>query len=117
MNTTEINDLAAWTAQSISDTIKDSGRTIDAAGTDIIRQYVQTCLHDWQLLGKASREHCAELVTEIFTRRKHETTTELEAFNAMMIFGANFPAFVENNRRMEEAEAARLAATMPAVKV
>ena len=116
MNTKEINDLAAWTAKSIADTIKEAGRTIDDAGTDIIREYVKACLIDWQHGGKASLENCAQLVTEIFQRRKSETATELEVFNAMMILGAKFPAFVAENQRERDAESAKFAAAMPAVK-
>lgn len=117
MTTKEIADLSTWTAKSICDTIKESGRKIDAAGQDIIREYIQTCLHDWQVNGNASLENCAQMATEIFMRRKSETKTELETFNSLLIFGANFPEFVKENQRERDAEATQLANEIPPVKI
>lgn len=116
MTQKEINELAAWTAKTIRDTIEEAGRTLDDAGEDIIREYVQACLLHRERTGTATLEDCANLVTEIFQRRKHETTTELEAFNAMMIIGSKFPAFVRENQMARDEEAAQIAATLPAVK-
>lgn len=117
MNEREIAELAAWTAKSIRDTVTDAGRELDDAGESIIREYIQTCLRKRERGDKISLETCSQLVTEIFLRRRNETTTELETFNAMMIFGSKFPAFVEENQRARDAEAARLAAEIPPVKV
>ncbi len=117
MNKKEIAELAAWTAKSIKDTLTMDGRKLDAAGEDIIREYVQTDLTNWQRGEKISVESSAQLVQEIFTRRRHETKTEDEVFNAMMILCSKFPAFVESQKREREAEAERLAEKMPAVKV
>lgn len=117
MNEREINELAAWTAKEIRNAVTEEGRAFDAAGEDIVREYVRTCLINWQRSGIATLEACSQPVTEIFQRRKHETQTELEVFNAMMIFGSKFPAFARNNQRERAEDAAKIAATLPAVKV
>lgn len=98
MNDKEISALAKQTAEDIAETIRSAGRAIDEAGTDILRECIQTCLGNWQRGEEISLETCASWVTEIFTRRRNETQTELEAFNAMMIFGSNFPNFVRDNQ-------------------
>lgn len=103
MNDKEISALSTQTAADIAATIAKAGRAIDEAGTDILREYIQTCLGNWQRGEEISLEACSQWVTEIFTRRRNETQTELEAFNAMMIFGANFPAFVRDNQNQTEA--------------
>ena len=117
MNEREIAELAAWTAKSIREAITEENRELDDAGEDIIREYIQTCLRKKERGDKITLETCAQLVTEIFTRRRNETKTDLETFNAMMIFGAKFPSFVDQNRRERDAESARLAEELPAVKV
>ena len=117
MNKKEIAELAAWTAKSIKDALAMDGRKLDAAGEDIIREYVQSDLLNWQRGEKITLENSSKLVQEIFTRRRHETKTEDEVFNAMMILCSKFPAFVESQQRERESEAERLAETMPAVKV
>ena len=117
MNEREISKLAAWTAKSIREAIEEENRELDDAGKDILRECVQTCLLNWQRHGKFSPEDCAKTVTEIFQRRKQETKTDLETFNAMIIFGSKFPSFVAYNQRKREEEAARLAAEIPVVKV
>lgn len=117
MNEREIAELSAWTAKSIREAIEESERELDDAGEDIIREYIQTCLRKKERGDKITLETCANLVTEIFTRRRNETKADLETFNAMMIFGANFPSFVEENRRARDAESARLAEELPAIKV
>ena len=117
MNEKEIAELAAWTAKAISDAVRQEKREFDDAGEDIVREYVQSCLLDWKRGKKISLEHCSEVVTEIFTRRRNETKTEGEVLNAMMILGSKFPSFVEEQQRERDAEAARLAASMPAIKV
>lgn len=116
MNEREINELAAWTAKEIRNAVIEEGRLFDSAGEDILREYIRTCLINWQREGIATLEACSQQVTEIFQRRKHETQTELEVFNAMMIFGSKFPAFARNNQRERDEEAAQIAATLPAVK-
>lgn len=117
MTRKEIADLAAWTAKSIKDTLETDGRQLDDAGEDIIREYVQTDLRNWQLGKKITLETCEQTVQEILSRRSHETGTLNEVCNALMILSSKFPAFVESNLREREAEAKRLAETMPAVKV
>ena len=117
MTTKEINDLAAWTAREIRNTVLQEGRTFDATGEDIVREYVRSCLVSQNRGDKISAELCAKLATEIFTRRQHETQTQTEVMNAMLIFGSKFPSFVADNQRQRDAEAAQIAATLPAVKV
>ena len=117
MTKKEISELAAWTAKSIQDTVRGSGRELDDAGTDIIREYVQSSLLSWERGEKITLENLSELVKKIFERRRHETKNEDEVMNAMMILAAKFPAFVENNQRQRDAEAQRIADAMPAVKV
>ena len=117
MNEREIAALAAQTAKDIHETITEAGRVLDAAGEDIIKEYLTACLRMWQHGEKVTHESISPLITEIFQRRRHETQTEEEVMNAMLIFGTKFPEFVENERRERDAEAAQIAATLPAVKV
>lgn len=117
MNKKEIADLAAWTAKSIQDTLTQDGRKLDDAGADIIREYVQTDLTNSERGEKITIENSIKLAQEILANRRHETKTEDETFNALMILSSKFPAFVTANRRKRDEEAARIAATMPAVKV
>ena len=117
MNSREIERLAAWTARAIRDTITDSGRELDAAGEDIIREYVQTFLTKWQRGEKISLENLSELVTEIFQRRRHETQTDGEVINSLMILCAKFPSFVKENQRARDEEARKIASGLPAIKV
>ena len=117
MNEKEIAELSAWTAREIRSAVLQEGRAFDAAGEDIVREYVQTCLLHWKRGGKVSLDHCAETVAEIFQRRQNETNTKEEVMNAMMLLGSKFPSFVEENQKQRDAEAAKIAASMPAVKV
>ena len=117
MTRKEIAGLAAWTAKSIKDTLTQDGRKLDDAGEDIIREYVQTDLLNWERGAKITVENSAQLVQEIMLRRRHETATEDEVFNALAILSSKFPAFVEKFQREREAEAKILAESMPAVKV
>ena len=117
MTNKEIAELATWTAKSIQDSVKESGRELDDAGTDIVREYVQSSLLKWQRGEKISHENLSKLVSEIFLRRRHETKNEDEVMNAIMVLGAKFPAFVENNQRERDEEAKKLAAEIPVVKV
>ena len=117
MTTKEINELSAWTAREIRNAVLQEGRTFDAAGEDILCEYVRSCLVSRNRGDKISLEHCSKLLTEIFTRRQSETQTQTEVMNAMLIFGAKFPTFVENEQRQHDAEAARIAAVLPAIKV
>ena len=116
MNKKEIAELAAWTARAIRDTIIDAGRKLDDAGEDIIREYIQACLLNRRLTGQATFEDSARLAEDILARRRLETKTENETVNAIMIFGAKFPAFITQLQRDRDAKAAKLAAMMPAVK-
>ena len=117
MTTKEINELAAWTAREIRKAVLQEGRSFDAAGEDILCEYVRSCLVSKNCGDKISLELCAKLLTDIFTRRQHETQTQTETMNAMLIFGAKFPSFVEDEQRQRDAEAARIAAVLPAIKV
>ena len=117
MNEKEIAELAAWTAKAIRDTVLQAGRTFDDAGEDIVREYVQACLSDWKYGKKISLEYCAETATELFAQRCRETKDGQEVFNALLTLGTKFPSFVEENQRERDAEAAKLAASMPAIKV
>ncbi len=116
MNTKEINELATWTAAEIRRTVLQEGRLFDAAGEDIVREYVRACLIPWQHGEKISVELCAKIADEIFSRRQNETQTQAEVRNAMLILGSKFPAFVADNQRERDAEAAQIAATLPAIK-
>ena len=117
MNSREINELAAWTAKAIKDTLKMDGRHLDDAGEDIIREYVQADLTNWQRGNKITMENSARLINEIMLRRRHETKTEHEVFNALAVLCSKFPAFVEENQRTRDEEAAKIAAVMPAIKI
>ena len=117
MTEKEINELAAWTAAEIRRTVLQEGRLFDAAGEDILCEFVRSCLLSQRRGDKISLELCAKIADEIFTRRKNETQTQAEVTNAMLIFASKFPSFVENNQRERDAEAAQIAASMPAIKV
>ncbi|MBR0261835.1 MAG: hypothetical protein IJQ85_08600 [Selenomonadaceae bacterium] len=117
MTAREISELAKWTAKSIQDAVREGGRELDDAGTDIIREYVKSSLLMWQRGEKISHENLSRLFNEIFLRRHQETKNEDEVMNAMLILGSKFPSFVEENQRQREAEAKILAAKMPTVKV
>ena len=117
MDRKEIAALAAWTAREIQVTIKDSGRELDGAGEDIIREYVQASLTKWQRGEKINLENLSTLLTEIFQRRQHETKNADEVMNSMLILGSKFPSFVEEHQRERDAEAKRIAAAIPAIKV
>ena len=117
MTEREINELAAWTAKEIRNTVLQEGRQFDEAGEDILRECVRACLLSQKRGDKISLELCAKIVTEIFKRRQHETQTQTEVLNAMLVFGSKFPSFVADNQRQRDAEAAQIAATLPAVKV
>ena len=117
MTRKEIADLAAWTAKAIKDTLTMDGRRLDDAGADIIREYVQTDLTNWERGNKVTVESSSRLVQEIMARRRHETATEGEVFNALSVLCAKFPDFVKEQTQAREAEAKRLAAKMPAIKV
>ena len=116
MNEREIVALANQTAKEIRQSITEGGRVLDDSGEDIIREFLRASLRMWQHGKKVTPESMASLITEIIQRRRHETQTETEVMNAMVIFGAKFPAFVENDQRERDAEAKLIAATMPAVK-
>ena len=117
MNSREIDSLAAWTAKSIKETLTAEGRKLDDAGEDIIREYIQSDLKNFQRGEKITLENSARLVDEILARRRHETTTLGEVMNALSILSAKFPVFVEESLRQREEEAKRIAAKMPAIKV
>ncbi|MBR3745664.1 MAG: hypothetical protein IKN27_01735 [Selenomonadaceae bacterium] len=117
MNEKEINELAAWTAAEIRRTVLQEGRLFDAAGEDILCEFVRSCLLSQRRGDKISLELCAKILTDIFTRRQHETQTQTEVMNAMLIFGSKFPTFVADNQRERDAEAAQIAASLPAIKV
>ena len=117
MTEREIKELAAWTAKAIKDTLTIDGRHLDDAGEDIIREYVQADLTNWNRGNKITMENSARLVNEIMLRRRHETKTEGEVFNALAIMCTKFPSFVEENQRKRDEEAAKIAAAMPAIKV
>jgi hypothetical protein len=117
MTRKEIAELAAWTAKSIKDTLTMDGRKLDDAGEDIIREYVQRDLINWQRGEKITLENSTQLVQEIMLQRRHETDTEAEVYNALAVLCSKFPKFVEENQRERDAEAKRLAESMPAFKV
>lgn len=117
MTSKEIADLAAWTANAIQSSLKMNGRKIDDAGADIIREYVQTDLTNWDRGKPIKVETSTQLAQEIMARRRHETQTENEVFISLSVLSSKFHEFVEDQIRKRAAEAKRLAATMPAVKV
>ena len=117
MNNKEIDSLAAWTAKSIKDTLTMDDRKLDDAGEDIIREYVQSDLKNFQRGEKITLESSALLVEEILSRRRHETATLAEVRNALSILSLKFPAFVEDTLRQREEEARKIAAKMPAIRV
>ena len=117
MTSREIAELALWTAKAIQDTLAIDGRRLDDAGTDIIREYVQTDLKNWKRGEKITVGNSAALVKEILSRRSHETETFDEVINALTALYMKFPNFVEDQQRQREAEAKILAAVMPAIKV
>jgi len=117
MTSKEIADLAAWTANAIQSSLKMSGRKIDDAGADIIREYVQADLTNWNRGENITVEKSTQLGQEIMARRRHETQTENEVFISMSVLSSKFHEFVEDQLRKRAAEAKRLAATMPAIKV
>lgn len=117
MTSREIAELALWTAKAIQDTLAIDGRRLDDAGTDIIREYVQTDLKNWKRGEKITVGNSAALVKEILSRRSHETETFDEVISALTVLYMKFPDFVEDQQRQREAEAKRLAAVMPAIKV
>lgn len=117
MTNKEIANLAVWTAKSVSHTMLKAGRQLDDAGEDIIREYVQTDLQNWQRGEKVSVDSSMQLAKEILTRRNHETKTADRVEFAMNVICSKFPSFVEAYQRGRDAEAARIARSMPAIKV
>ena len=117
MNSREIAEMAAWTAKSIKDSLAMDGRRLDDAGEDIIKEYLRTDMRKWQLGEKITLESSSQLVKEILSRRRHETGTFDEVFSALLVLSSKFPDFVASNLRQREAEAKRIAAKMPAIKV
>ncbi|MBR4153168.1 MAG: hypothetical protein IKT98_09450 [Selenomonadaceae bacterium] len=117
MTSKEIDEIALWTAKSIKETLAKSDRKLDDAGEDIIREYLAKDLRNWQRGEKVTLETSARLVKEILSQRYNETETLNEVLNALKILSSKFPLFVENNQRQRAAEAQRLAASMPAIKV
>ena len=117
MNSKEIAELAAWTAKTIQSTLQMDGRELDDAGADIIREALEKLLTVWQRGEKITNERMSGIVKEVFARRRDETKTFDETFNAVMILFSKFPAFAAEQQSKRDAEAARLAAVMPAVKV
>ena len=117
MTNREIAELALWTAKAIQDTLAIDGRKLDDAGTDIIREYVQTDLQNWKRGEKITVGNSAAIVKEILSRRSHETKTFDEVMNALTVLYMKFPNFIEEQQRAREAEAKILAAKMPAIKV
>lgn len=117
MNEKELAELAAWTARAIRNTIIQSVRKLDDAGEDIIREYIQADLRNWQRGEKITFESSTKVAQEITSRRRHKTKTFDEVFSAIMILCTKFHDFVTNNLCKREAEVAKLAVAMPAVKV
>lgn len=117
MDRKEIAELAAWTAREIRIAIKESNRELDDAGEDIIREYVQTFLTQWQRGKKMNLEALSALLMEIFMRRRHETKNEDEVMNSMLILGSKLPSFFEEHQRKRDEEAKIIANAMPVVKV
>ena len=117
MTRKEIADLAVWTGKAIKDTLTMDGRKLDDAGADIIREYVQSDLTNWERGNKVTVESSSRLAQEIMARRRHETQTEVEVFNSLAVLCTKFPEFVDEQLQARAAEAKRLAAKMPAIKV
>lgn len=117
MNNKDIANLAAWTAESVRNTLINAGRQLDAAGEDIIREYVQADLQNWQYGKQIAVESSMQLAKEILARRRHETENADEVEFAMNVICSKFQSFIDAFQRERDAEAAKIAKSMPAIKV
>lgn len=117
MINTEIADLALKTAQSVRNTMLKAGRHFDDVDEDIIREYVQANLQNWQRDKKVGVQSSMQLAEEILIRRNHETKNLVEVELAMRVISSHFKNFVEAFQRQRDAEAAKIAESMPAIKV
>lgn len=117
MNNKDIANLALWTAEAVRKTMINAGRQFDAADEDIVREYIQADLQNWQHGKKIAVESSMQLAKEILARRNHETKNADEVEFAMQVICSKFQNFIDAFQRERDAEAAKIAESMPAIKV
>lgn len=118
MTNREIATLALKTARAVRNRMLKADRPFDAAGEDIIREYVQIGLQNhWQRGEEITFDSYMQLAKEILKWRNHETKTVGEVELAMNVICLKFKEFVEVYQRGRDAESARIAELLPAIKV
>lgn len=95
MNPQEIAELAMWTARAIYDTLKQDGVKLSAVEENLIAQFVQRMLTDWQSGKKIDTQHMLKLVDEMETPKNHKLSPEI--IRVLTVFVEKFPLFVEGN--------------------
>ena len=93
MNPQEIAELAMWTARAIYDALKQDGVRLSAVEENLIAQFVQRMLTDWQSGKKIDTQHMLKLVDEMETPKTHKLSPEI--IRVLTVFVEKFPLFVE----------------------
>ena len=97
MNSQEIAELAMWTARSIYDALKEGGVNLSAVEENLIAQFVQRMLTDWQSGIKVDTRHMLKLVEEMDTPKNHKLSPEI--LSVLTVFVEKFPLFVAENSK------------------
>ena len=94
MNNQEIAELAMWTARAIYDAFKADGVKLAAVDENLIAQFVQRMLTDWQGGVQINTKHMLELVSE-FEKKNQKFSPEV--IKVLTVFVEKFPLFVAQN--------------------
>lgn len=92
MNNQEIAELAMWTARAIYDALKQDGVKLAAVEENLIAQFVQRMLTDWQNGIQIDTKHMLKLVKEMETPKNHKLSPEI--LRVLTVFVEKFPLFV-----------------------
>ena len=117
MTNREIAHAAKIMARKCRRGLKKCDIKLDDAAENIICEYVQTELKNWQRENKYIPEISAQLVEKILSTRLQETATPFETVETLKLIFANLPVLFDKIQREREAEAKELAAKLPAIKV
>lgn len=94
MNPQEIAELAMWTARAIYDAFKADGVKLAAADENLIAQFVQRMLTDWQGGTQIDTKHMLKIVGE-FEKKNQKFSPEV--IKVLEVFVEKFPLFVARN--------------------
>lgn len=97
MNGQEIAELAMWTARSIYDALKENGIDLSAVEENLIAQFVQRMLTDWQSGITVDTRHMLKLVEEMEMPKNHKLSPEI--LSVLKVFIEQFPLFVAKNSK------------------